>query len=83
VEAYAEQETRVKAGGKQSSVPPKRQLTLNRLHDVISQKMILFITTGVRTSDPICRPSICVSIRVPGKALVATDMENMLHHLYI
>jgi hypothetical protein len=32
--------------------PPKRRLTLNRLHGVISQKTVLFITTAVRTSDP-------------------------------
>jgi hypothetical protein len=35
-----------------SDVPPKRQLTLNGLHDVISQKMVLFRTTAVRTSNP-------------------------------
>jgi hypothetical protein len=33
-------------------VPRKRQLTLNRLHGVITQKIILFIPTAVRTSDP-------------------------------
>jgi hypothetical protein len=33
-------------------VPPKRLLTFNGLHGVISQKMVHFITTGVRTSDP-------------------------------
>jgi hypothetical protein len=33
-------------------VPPKRRLQLNRLHGVISQKMILFITTAVKTSNP-------------------------------
>jgi hypothetical protein len=33
-------------------VPPKRRLTLNGLHGVISQKIILFITTAVRTSNP-------------------------------
>jgi hypothetical protein len=32
-------------------VPPKL-LTLNGLHGVISQKMVLFITTAVKTSDP-------------------------------
>jgi hypothetical protein len=32
-------------------VPPKRQLHLNRLHGVTSQKMILFITTAVKTSN--------------------------------
>jgi hypothetical protein len=33
-------------------VPPKRQLTLNGQHGVISQKVVLFITTAVRTSNP-------------------------------
>jgi hypothetical protein len=28
-------------------------LTLNELHGIISQKMVLFITTAVRTSNPI------------------------------
>jgi hypothetical protein len=35
-------------------VPPKRRLQLNRLHGVISQKMVLFITTAVKTSNPTC-----------------------------
>jgi hypothetical protein len=30
-------------------VPPKRRLTFNRLHDVISQNITLSITTDVRT----------------------------------
>jgi hypothetical protein len=33
-------------------IPPKRRLTFIGLHDVISQKMVLFTTTAVRTSDP-------------------------------
>jgi hypothetical protein len=33
-------------------VPLKRQLHLNRLHGVTSQKMILFTTTAVKTSNP-------------------------------
>jgi hypothetical protein len=33
-------------------VPPKRRLTLNGLHDVISQKTVFLITTGVKTSNP-------------------------------
>jgi hypothetical protein len=33
-------------------VPPKRLLTFNGLHGVISQKIVLFITTAVRTSNP-------------------------------
>jgi hypothetical protein len=34
-------------------VPPKRRLTLNGLHGVISQKIIPFITTALRSSNPI------------------------------
>jgi hypothetical protein len=37
---------------KRRYVSPKRRLTLNGLHGVISQKMILFITTAVKTSNP-------------------------------
>jgi hypothetical protein len=33
-------------------VPPKRRLTFNGLHGIISQKIVLFITTAVRTSNP-------------------------------
>jgi hypothetical protein len=33
-------------------VPPKRRLTLNGLYGVVCQKMILFITTAVKTSNP-------------------------------
>jgi hypothetical protein len=33
-------------------VPPKRRLKLSELHGTISQKMILFITTAVKTSNP-------------------------------
>jgi hypothetical protein len=33
-------------------VPPKSWSTLNRLHGIISQKMVLFVTTGMRTSNP-------------------------------
>jgi hypothetical protein len=33
-------------------IPSKRRLQLNRLHGVTSQKMILFITTAVKTSNP-------------------------------
>jgi hypothetical protein len=36
------------AGGKKS----KRRMTFNRLHGVAAQKIELFITTAVRTSDP-------------------------------
>jgi hypothetical protein len=33
-------------------VPPKRRLTFNGLHGVMSQKIGLFLTTALRTSDP-------------------------------
>jgi hypothetical protein len=33
-------------------VPPKRRLTFNRLNGVISQKIVLFITTAVNISNP-------------------------------
>jgi hypothetical protein len=33
-------------------VPPKCQLIFNRLHNVISQEIVLFITTAVGTSNP-------------------------------
>jgi hypothetical protein len=36
-------------------VLPKSQLTLKEIHGVISQKMVLFITTAVRTSNPTCK----------------------------
>jgi hypothetical protein len=58
VEEQAEKETRVKAGGKQKSVchlryvPPKRRLIFNGLHDVISVKIELSISTAVRISNP-------------------------------
>jgi hypothetical protein len=34
-------------------VPPKHQLIFNGLHGVIYQKIVLFITTAVTTSNPI------------------------------
>jgi hypothetical protein len=36
----------------ESDVLPKRRLTFNGLHGVIFQKMVLFITTAVTTSNP-------------------------------
>jgi hypothetical protein len=54
-ERYAEQETSVKADGKQSldpekrrHVPPKRPMTSNGLHDVTSQKTELFENKRLR-----------------------------------
>jgi hypothetical protein len=36
----------------------KRRLTLNGLHGLIPQKMVLFITTTVRSSNPQTSPSV-------------------------
>jgi hypothetical protein len=36
----------------ESYVPLKHQFTFNRIHGVIFQKIVLFITTDVRTSNP-------------------------------
>jgi hypothetical protein len=33
-------------------IPPKRRLTFNELHGVISQKTEVFVTAAVRTSNP-------------------------------
>jgi hypothetical protein len=32
--------------------PPKRRLTFNGLHDIVSRKILFFITNAVRTSNP-------------------------------
>jgi hypothetical protein len=51
-------------------VPRKRRLTLNGLHCVISQKMVLFIATGVITSNLternffICRPVLFFALLI-------------------
>jgi hypothetical protein len=37
-----------------TTVPPKRQLTFNGLHGVVSLKIAIIITTAVRTSNPTC-----------------------------
>jgi hypothetical protein len=37
---------------KPSKKPSKRRLTFNGLHGIISQKMVLFITTSVKTKNP-------------------------------
>jgi hypothetical protein len=50
----------------------ERLLTLNGLHGVISQKMILFITTAVKTSDPAYLKFLHKSIHFQ------TDTENIV-----
>jgi hypothetical protein len=43
-------------------VPPKRRLNFNGLHDGISKKTELFITTAVRTSNPtMVKLSLCLN----------------------
>jgi hypothetical protein len=39
-------------------IDSKRRLTLNRLHGIISQKIVLFIITAVRTSNPTEKPLV-------------------------
>jgi hypothetical protein len=58
-------------------VPPKRRLTFNSVHDVIPQRIELFITTGVRTSNP-------TTLLLPKYAWFASDnivtlLWNSLH----
>jgi hypothetical protein len=43
-------------------VPPKRPLTFNGLHGVISQNVVLFITTAVRTCIPTLHEFVCMLI---------------------
>jgi hypothetical protein len=43
--------TLVSCSAYSSNVPPKRLLTFNGLHGVISQKILHFIATALRTSD--------------------------------
>jgi hypothetical protein len=40
---------------------PKSRLTFTGLHGVISQKIVLFITTAVRTSNPAWHEAITVT----------------------
>jgi hypothetical protein len=56
----------------EATYSPKSGLTFSRLHGIISQKIVLFITTAVRTSDPTfikCCPqqsiySITITVRI-------------------
>jgi hypothetical protein len=77
-------------------VPPKRRLTFNRLHGIISQKTVFFITTAVRTSNPtqnsfriMYNNSVCtryVSTTKPNRLMlfretVAVYCENHTEHI--
>jgi hypothetical protein len=44
-------------------LPLKRSLTSNAIHGVISQKAELFITTAVRTSNPMVQQLVIVILR--------------------
>jgi hypothetical protein len=61
----------VKANGKGDIFPPKRRLTYNGLHSVMSQKIILFKTTSERSSDP-----TKVELIAPFKVLTAVTTKN-------
>jgi hypothetical protein len=43
-------------------IPPKRLLAFNRLYEVISQNIVILITTAVRTSNPIEGIIVCFKI---------------------
>jgi hypothetical protein len=50
-----------------ATYPPKRRLKPNGLHGVIFQKMILFITTAVKTSNPTSLIFIRIEARITGQ----------------
>jgi hypothetical protein len=49
--------------------PLKRRLTLNVLQGAISQKLILFITTAVKTSNPTCISHVLAVGYWPGASI--------------
>jgi hypothetical protein len=57
-------------------VPPNRRLTFNGLHGVISQKIVLFITTAVRTSDPTKFTSFAFSYSIPTYTTILRALKN-------
>jgi hypothetical protein len=61
-------------------VPPKRRLTLNELHGVISQKMVLFTTTAVRTSNPVYI-SIYIFLSLELPLYLSTFLSTNVHIL--
>jgi hypothetical protein len=67
-------------------VPPKRRLTFNGLHGVITQEIELFITTGVRTSNPtpwfLFRP-VLSSLLPELMFLRKVDGPSIAVHIYI
>jgi hypothetical protein len=60
-------------------VPPKCWLTLNGLHAVISQKMVLLITTAVRTSKSYCSLlfDVCVEV-LPKDMMLSFEMSSFV-----
>jgi hypothetical protein len=57
-------------------VPPKCRLTVNGLHDVISQKIVLFITTAVRTTNPVNQTKLTTWSAVHFKKLVIASASQ-------
>jgi hypothetical protein len=61
-------------------VPPKRRLTFNGLH-IISQKIVRFITTIVRTSDPtychmlVTGQRVCIDNWIDWMLITLTDLQ--------
>jgi hypothetical protein len=74
VEKYVQQETSLffRSQRWRRYVPPKRRLTLNGLHGVISQKIVLFTTTAVRTSNPKIESASAV-----WNSLINTDSKKL------
>jgi hypothetical protein len=60
--------------------PPKHRLKINGIHGVLSQKIILFITTAVKTSSP----STCNLYEIPNLRLFVYKLvpsERCVYHL--
>jgi hypothetical protein len=63
-------------------VPPKRRLTFNGLHGVISQNIVLFITTAGRTSNPTAVYNMKASVVADfyGNGLWECACTELTHH---
>jgi hypothetical protein len=61
-------------------VPPKRWLAFNGLHSVISQKIELFITTALRTSNSTISEIVTFSFHPPASLLDEQDNSNILEN---
>jgi hypothetical protein len=63
-------------GGSYRLHPPKRQLTFNGLHGVISQKIERFITTSVRSSNPTEVPLKIYNKKIDIKELTVVSLAD-------